>query len=865
MATFNSFALIFILSLATFLLPAKGEGCSDTLRLAQEDYEMGRLELVRERLKICMKQGFTPEQLRDAYVLLVKCGIGMDQLDWAREQVRELILHFPDFTAGSGDPPLLKKWLTELKVHGDEGTLFFKVAQGTVVSASQVEETAAQAPATIYVVDASQIRDRGYRHLKDLLEDIPEVEIQTKSVAEFNNYYTFRGISGNEKFIILLNGFRFNSPTGTPHVIENNYPLVNIERVEVILGPASALYGADAFGGIVNMITASGDKLNGGEFTLGGGDFGTGAGSLVYGREMGRFNFSISGHFYQSDEPDFSKIHPDAFSWYNEHYVPNGEMRTGFGESNADTVILPPSKQGLAFETPTEASFLHLGIKTGNYEFGFASTSESHSSSVSGKPEYYLFTDDAIFHSVISSIYGRHQFHGVNWTLRSSFWRGAYETRSDSAYINVFTSFEKGYKYGDNRTVKVEEQLVYRLGFKSSIIFGLSYEEVSALPKTGDLPREFNKGQAAESRNQELYYLGTNVTAHPGTDREEDLILYQLFHNLSYKNKAAYLQYQRQSSLLNLTLGGRLDTSSRYGSTFNPRASLVFTPKERMNVKLLYGEAFLAPSPWVAYQQFGSFVPVDEEGAPVPIDAQGNPLTEQVVDHLEAPFWHLPSNQELDPEKLRSWELAFAWYLSANFSLQVDYYHSRIEDRIENVLFTRLTDAGSGLSYDPGLSFLGVPVDVAERPANVGALTSYGGTLRLEGLFQVKALEMAGRFAWSVSDGDLNGGVLPYSAKNTVKAGLEMKYGNWTVAPGLLYRSASFREDGAGNSSFTLLNLFSRYDLSLSGDRFKLSAFIRVDNLLDEDYRNVSFAGSEGFTATLQDPRRIAGGLTVSF
>lgn len=144
-----------------------------------------------------------------------------------------------------------------------------------VVTASQSAQKASDAPATIHVVTEEQIRERGYFTLEELLEDIPEIEIQRKSVTEYSNYITFRGIAGNEKFLILLDGFRINSMAGTPVAVGANYTLTHAKRVEIILGPASALYGVDAFSGIINIITKTGAEMQGGQVTASYGNFGT--------------------------------------------------------------------------------------------------------------------------------------------------------------------------------------------------------------------------------------------------------------------------------------------------------------------------------------------------------------------------------------------------------------------------------------------------------------------------------------------------------------------------------------------------------------------------------------------------------------
>jgi len=67
-----------------------------------------------------------------------------------------------------------------------------------VTSASRIPEKSADVPATIYLITENQIRTRGYTNLEEVLEDIPEIEIQKKSSVEYSNYFTIRGVDGSE-------------------------------------------------------------------------------------------------------------------------------------------------------------------------------------------------------------------------------------------------------------------------------------------------------------------------------------------------------------------------------------------------------------------------------------------------------------------------------------------------------------------------------------------------------------------------------------------------------------------------------------------------------------------------------------------
>ncbi|MDJ0840708.1 MAG: TonB-dependent receptor [Acidobacteriota bacterium] len=867
--------------LYTSLAVGQEDICADHLREAEKHYEMGRFEKVAPTLleDACYPDKFNDDQKRAALALLARATLAMDNLQGARNYLETLMAQFPDFTSRAEDKPIFREWVREIKqAFANRANLYALRNQAKVISVSMVEENAAQAPATIHVVDKETIGARGYRNLSELLEDIPEIEIQRKSVAEFRDYYTFRGVSGNEKFIILLNGFRFNSPTGTPHVIDQNYPLLGVERVEVILGPASALYGADAFGGIVNIITPHGQEGMGNMIDVGFGDFGTQDIGLNARHQLGPMEIHVTGRYYESDEPNFAEEFPDRYSWYHERYLPEGVMR-GSPDDETDLIFVPEELRK-PYASPTDSSFTHINISSGDFEAGYALTTEAHSTSVHAQPEFALYTEDSIFENRLQTIYAKHQISGKNWGLLSSMWQGTYETRPNSSFVNLFTSYEQGFKYGRNQTFKLEERFQWNIRTGSSLIMGVSYENVTALPKTGDLAAPFTSGQPGEG--QAHFYLGTDIKDRDGND----LRLEHRFYNLRYNNLGAYLQLQQDLGRWgNLTAGARYDENSRYGSAFNPRTALVVTPLERMTVKLMYGRSFQAPSPFVTYQQFGTIVGANAEGVETEVQ-------EEIVG-LRMTFWNKP-NPMLAPEELSSWEFAVSYFLNDQLGISADYFDTKVTDKVENVVCRRpegdLSDA-----QKEELSFLDVPIDILQTPKNTGALNSKGGSIWLTGLFDVGEVRLHTRLAWTHVTGDLNGKTLPYMAENTWKAGAEARYEKLEASIGLIHRGRTYHstltedddtqesndfcftdDDPSGsrtpesrtpesNDPFFLADLFVRYKSLFRQGHLDLSTWLKIDNLLDNDHTNVSFGGNDTFPDTPQDPRRLNLGITLVF
>ena len=124
-----------------------------------------------------------------------------------------------------------------------------------VITASRRQEGREQTPAHIMVVTREQMRDRRYKNLADLLEDLPGVNFQRGTKSSQFNQFTVQGYLGPNKLVLMLDGIRIGQPSGGNIPVAENLALYHAKQVEVVFGPAAALYGADAVAGVVNIIT----------------------------------------------------------------------------------------------------------------------------------------------------------------------------------------------------------------------------------------------------------------------------------------------------------------------------------------------------------------------------------------------------------------------------------------------------------------------------------------------------------------------------------------------------------------------------------------------------------------------------------
>ena len=124
-----------------------------------------------------------------------------------------------------------------------------------ITTASREPEGLAEAPARVQVVTAAQIERRGYRSILDVLKDLADFKVDLAGDPDYPAQLAVQGTPGASLVVLLLDGIRVSSPTNEPLPMMANYPVHNARQVEIVYGPVSALYGADAFSAVINIIS----------------------------------------------------------------------------------------------------------------------------------------------------------------------------------------------------------------------------------------------------------------------------------------------------------------------------------------------------------------------------------------------------------------------------------------------------------------------------------------------------------------------------------------------------------------------------------------------------------------------------------
>jgi iron complex outermembrane receptor protein len=161
-----------------------------------------------------------------------------------------------------------------------------QLLQMEVTTASRYAQTALEAPAVVSVVTAEDIRTFGYRNLAEVLGSMRGLYVS------YDRSYHYLGTRGfatpgdyNTRVLLLVNGARVNDSVYDQATIGTEFPidLDLIDRVEFVPGPGSAVYGANAFFGVVNVITRSGRQIGGPQVSVEAGTHGAARARLSVG------------------------------------------------------------------------------------------------------------------------------------------------------------------------------------------------------------------------------------------------------------------------------------------------------------------------------------------------------------------------------------------------------------------------------------------------------------------------------------------------------------------------------------------------------------------------------------------------------
>lgn len=242
--------------------------------------------------------------------------------------------------------------LPSLALAADDNSQDSNSSQKRIVHEVVVEGEAVEKSATVTVVTAKQIKERGIRTVAQALEMVPGTHVRVGGKSEA--YIRIRGFRQRE-VAVLLDGIPVSSPYDGQLDL-SNLPVQTIERIDVVKGASSVLYGANAMGGVINIIT----RKTGGKqrFQLNG-EYGSGQsyqlGTALQG-QLGKIRYFVGGTFRDTDHYPLSNDYESARNQDTGERA-NSDKTSWTGRVNLDWDMGPDASAGIGFT--------HIGLEKG--------------------------------------------------------------------------------------------------------------------------------------------------------------------------------------------------------------------------------------------------------------------------------------------------------------------------------------------------------------------------------------------------------------------------------------------------------------------------------------------------------------------
>ncbi len=437
-------------------------------------------------------------------------------------------------------------------------------AESIITIATKSILPVSRAPGIATVITAEQIKQMGFRTLVDVLKIVPGFDVSMNNIG--NRNITVRGMefSTSQRVKLLIDGHSVNDPwDGGAMNTFNDLVVENIKRVEAIRGPGSALYGKNAFVGVVNVVTKDTEDIDGFQWTLSGGSFDTQNYNMLLAKEYG--DIKISGFFDWFDTEGFSRT------------------------IEQDTIFMKPfSMSPGRSQNEKEKTDLNLKLSYKNLEFkgkymkkrreGYIGIN-SVLNDESMLKETYIFGELVYKLSLVERLGMISKVYYDQYN-NDSFHEAFPDGYTDS-FARVYPSGFEGLTGTKHRTIGFDNQFNYDVFDGNRLTLGFQYEwinqnDVRSTKYTFDPSALFGPISPPRSFSHTFPFTRDGATR-------------QIW--------SIYLQNEWSiTDDLDLTVGVRHDQFTRFGGTTNPRFGLVWRFIEDAHLKFLFATAFRAPN-----------------------------------------------------------------------------------------------------------------------------------------------------------------------------------------------------------------------------------------------------------------------------
>ena len=435
-----------------------------------------------------------------------------------------------------------------------EDLMFIKVSGATLT-----EQNLKTVPSSVTVYSQEQIQHLGLHYLHELMNLVPGFQSFRSSYSPQHSSFSSRGrtVGGlGAEVLLLIDGQRIDEPrTSGSVIVGGKIPLLNIERVEFIRGPGSAVYGSNAMLGVINIISR--EDVN---------ELGTSLGSFSY----------EQAHLFASQQYQDLKINLFAHAQNESGDNYNVPDRFGSGRTNTSDPIKANSLN-LKLQWQ-KSSFNFQRYHTATEDFYVLGTLSNGTNESRSLFESFSFKQTFTLQEIQSWV--RLSEHHTRFLISGQLSdEGAFSGQSNPDSSDALFTKANFKKYKEQH---LQWHNDWTISSDNSLQFGIDVRQL----KSPEVIVENNFDLAdLVNGNFPIRYYGELLATTPVQNKSQRDIL------------GLYSQYQQEIFIeSHLTLGLRYDNFSNIGESISPRLGFVHPLTPQQSIKFLYGEAFRAPA-----------------------------------------------------------------------------------------------------------------------------------------------------------------------------------------------------------------------------------------------------------------------------
>ncbi len=504
-------------------------------------------------------------------------------------------------------------------------------AETFVITASRVLESIKKSAASITVVTERDIEAMGARYLVDVFKATPGMSAWYYSDGIYK--IDSRGMikSAGQHILLMVNSHPLNENFLGGFTSFLTMTVENIKQIEIIRGPGSALYGANAFAGVINVITKDGHDIDGLEVMARTGSYQTQHYNVLFGKEFSDVALTINANYYDTD----------GYKAYIERDIQTSIDRLlPFNASHAPgNAQSPENKLDLFTQVQVQGFTLEGRYIEGEKDRPISIANNLTEGNTEPWVDYYVSLNYEYEVSEQWNLAAKvYQNHNTYDGRVQGYPAGAALPTAPLGMPEIFPDGVIAEFYHDNDRAGVEFQTQYNAADSNTIVAGVTYEKMA----------QANIEYAANFRYTPIQNVIVRLPAV--VDFPEDQTYTKA---VSRTFTAGFVEdLWDLTDDFRLTLGARYDHYSDSGGSFNPRAGAVWQFAAGYDLKVLYGRAFRAPSFYELY-------------------SRNNPA--------------FVGNPDLEPEVVDTYEMSVGADLSESFSARATGFLNNFQDSVEAV------------------------------------------------------------------------------------------------------------------------------------------------------------------------------------